>query len=173
MLPQYISYNYAFSCLLSAEIFFEIRKYHRFRPMFSLFGTPYYSLVETRSYSILFLAFTASLCRVTEENFLFETVQSGPKVYFVNAFTAGSDFSIFICNGLTIILFGRVVLGCICTQPFNSANKYKKYIYYSKKVLHHQIFTKIYKYHFFLSTTNLNFKFDTALEDSIQYLTQQ
>ena len=44
------------------------------------------------------------------------------------------------------------------------------YIYYSKKVLHHQIFTKIYKYHFFLSIPNLNFKFDTALEDSIQYL---
>ena len=42
-----------------------------------------------------------------------------------------------------------------------------------KKVLHHQIFTKIYKYHYFLSIPNLNFKFDTALEDSIQYLTQQ
>ena len=42
-----------------------------------------------------------------------------------------------------------------------------------KKVLHHQIFTKIYKYHFFLSIRNLNFKFDIALEDSIQYLTQQ
>ena len=42
-----------------------------------------------------------------------------------------------------------------------------------KKVLHHQIFTKIYKYHFFLSILNLNFKFDTTLEDSIQYLTQQ
>ena len=46
-------------------------------------------------------------------------------------------------------------------------------LYYSKKVLHHQIFTKIYKYHFFLSTPILSFKFDTALEDSIQYLTQQ
>ena len=46
-------------------------------------------------------------------------------------------------------------------------------IYYSKKVLHHQIFTKIYNYHFFLSIPNLNFEFDTALEDLIQYLTQQ
>ena len=46
-------------------------------------------------------------------------------------------------------------------------------VYYSKKVLHHQIFTKIYKYHFILSTPNLNFKFDTALDDSIQYLTHQ
>ena len=45
------------------------------------------------------------------------------------------------------------------------------YIYYSKKVLHHQNFTNIYKYHYFLSIPNLNFKFDTALEDSIQYLT--
>ena len=46
-------------------------------------------------------------------------------------------------------------------------------IYNSKKVLHHQSFTKIYKYHLFLSIPNLNFKFNTALEDSIQYLTQQ
>ena len=46
-------------------------------------------------------------------------------------------------------------------------------LYYSKKVLHHQIFTKFYKYHFFLSIPKLNFKFDTALEDSIQYRTQQ
>ena len=46
-------------------------------------------------------------------------------------------------------------------------------LYYSKKVLHHQIFTKIYKYHFFLNTPNLNLKFDTASEDLIQYLTQQ
>ena len=44
-------------------------------------------------------------------------------------------------------------------------------IYYSKKDLHQQIFTKIYKYHFLISISNLNFKFDTALEDSIQYLT--
>ena len=29
------------------------------------------------------------------------------------------------------------------------------------------------KYHFVLSIPNLNFKFDTALDDSIQYLTQQ
>ena len=46
-------------------------------------------------------------------------------------------------------------------------------LYYSKKVLHQQIFTKIYKYHYFLSIQNLNFKFDTAVEDSVQYLTQQ
>ena len=34
--------------------------------------------VETRNYSILSLAFTASLFSVTEENLVFETVQSGP-----------------------------------------------------------------------------------------------
>ena len=42
-----------------------------------------------------------------------------------------------------------------------------------KKVLHHYIFTKIYKYHFFLSIPNLSFKFDTALEDYFQFLTHQ
>ena len=34
--------------------------------------------VETRNYSFLSLAFTASSFRVTEENLVFETVQSGP-----------------------------------------------------------------------------------------------
>ena len=46
-------------------------------------------------------------------------------------------------------------------------------ICYSKKVLQHQIFLKIYKYHFLPSIPNLNFIFDTALENSFQYLTQQ
>ena len=35
-------------------------------------------LFETRNYSILSLAFIASLFRVTEENLVFENVQSGP-----------------------------------------------------------------------------------------------
>ena len=35
-------------------------------------------LVETRNNSILFLAFIASLFRVTEKNLVFETAQSGP-----------------------------------------------------------------------------------------------
>ena len=35
-------------------------------------------LVETRNYSILSLAFIAIFLRVTEENLVFETVQSGP-----------------------------------------------------------------------------------------------
>ena len=62
---------------------------------------------------------------------------------------------------------GPLVTICICKVQIRNN------IYYSKKVLHHQIFTKIYKYHYFLRLPNLNFKFDTALEDSIQYLTQQ
>ena len=35
-------------------------------------------LVETRNYSIISVAFIASSFRVTEENLVFETVQSGP-----------------------------------------------------------------------------------------------
>ena len=52
---------------------------------FSLFGPIWITislfigcLVETRNYSILSLAFIASLFRVTEENLVFETVQSDP-----------------------------------------------------------------------------------------------
>ena len=39
-------------------------------------------LVETRNYSILSLAFIAISFRVTEENLVFETVQSGPYCSF-------------------------------------------------------------------------------------------
>ena len=61
-----------------------------FRPMYSkqgfgiltLFGviSVFFigCLVETRNYSILSLAFIASSCRATEENLVFEIVQSGP-----------------------------------------------------------------------------------------------
>ena len=45
-------------------------------------------LVETRDYSIFSLAFIASSVRVTEENLLFETVQSGPY----------SSFEYFLCS---------------------------------------------------------------------------
>ena len=45
-------------------------------------------LVETRNYGILSLAFIASPFRVTEENLLFETVQSGPY----------SSFECFLCS---------------------------------------------------------------------------
>ena len=44
--------------------------------------------VETLNYSILSLAFIASSFRVTEENLVFETVQSGP-------FTS---FECFLCS---------------------------------------------------------------------------
>ena len=52
-------------------------------------------LVETRNYSILSLAFVASSFRVTEENLVFETVQSGPSLH-LNFFTAlkGTHFYI-------------------------------------------------------------------------------
>ena len=39
-------------------------------------------------------------------------------------------------------------------------------LYYSKKVLHHQFFTTLYMYHFFLSIPKLNFKFDNNLDTS-------
>ena len=63
--------------------------------MFSSFG-PHLDLyqsfigcfVETRNYSILSLAFIASSFRVTEENIVFETVQSGPY----------SSFECFLCS---------------------------------------------------------------------------
>ena len=45
-------------------------------------------LVEIRNYSILSLAFVASSFRVTEENLVFETVQSGPY----------SSFEYFLCS---------------------------------------------------------------------------
>ena len=38
--------------------------------------------VEIRNYSLLSLAFVASSFRVTEENLVFETVQSGPYLSF-------------------------------------------------------------------------------------------
>ena len=45
-------------------------------------------LVETRNHSILSLAFIASSFRVTEENLIFETVQSSPF----------SSFECFLCS---------------------------------------------------------------------------
>ena len=45
-------------------------------------------IFETRNYSILSLAFIASSFRVTEENLVFETVQSGPY----------SSFECFLCS---------------------------------------------------------------------------
>ena len=47
------------------------------------------------------------------------------------------------------------------------------FLYYSKKVLHHQIYTTCLSNIFFLRMPYLNFKFYTALAGSIQYLTQQ
>ena len=52
-------------------------------------------LVETRNYSVLSLAFIASSFRVTEENLVFETVQSGP-YSSLNVFSALKGTHIYI-----------------------------------------------------------------------------
>ena len=64
-------------------------------------------------------------------------------------------------------------------RPYRKDNIYfrtieeREKINTTKKVLHHQIYTTFLINFFFLSIPILNFKFDTALEDSIQYQTQQ
>ena len=50
---------------------------------------------ETRNYSILSLAFIASSFRVTEENLVFKTVQSGPY----------SSFECFLCSFRNSLLY--------------------------------------------------------------------
>ena len=55
---------------------------------FGLISVVFGCLVETRNYSIFSLAFIASSLRVTEENLVFETVQSGPY----------SSFECFLCS---------------------------------------------------------------------------
>ena len=69
-----------------------------FRPMYSkqviVILTPFGLisvftwLAETQNYSIISLSFIASYHRVTEENLVFETVQSGPY----------SSFECFLCS---------------------------------------------------------------------------
>ena len=84
---------------------------------FSLFGPIWINislltgcLVETRNYSILSLAFIASSFRVTEENLVFETVQSGPY----------SSFECFLCSLrnklLYFICYSCSIIG-ILNQP--------------------------------------------------------
>ena len=62
-------------------------------------------LVETRNYSILSLAFIASSFRVTEENLVFETVQTGP-YSFLNISLLLKEltfiFYLHVCNILKI-----------------------------------------------------------------------
>ena len=53
-----------------------------FGPYLDLYQSFIGCCVETRNYSILSLAFIASSFRVTEENLVFETVQSGPYASF-------------------------------------------------------------------------------------------
>ena len=69
------------------------------------------SLVETRNYSILSLFFIVSSFRVTEENLVFETVQSGP--YF--------SFEYCLCSKRNSILYFIKVLHCArCIHSVNS-----------------------------------------------------
>ena len=65
-----------------------LNKFLIFRSYFDLYQSFIGCLVEIRSYSILSLAFIASSIRVTEENLVFETVQSGPY----------SSFGCFLCS---------------------------------------------------------------------------
>ena len=66
--------------------------------------------VEIRNYSILSLAFIASSFRVTEENLVFETVQSGPYSSF--------DFFFVLKGTHFYILFVVTVAGVVlCGSP--------------------------------------------------------
>ena len=67
-------------CILNMSLSFGPHL-DRYQPFISCF-------VETRNYSILSLAFIASSFRDTEENLVFETVQSGPY----------SSFECFLCS---------------------------------------------------------------------------
>ena len=75
------------------------QNFHMFRPMYSkqvfniwipfgLISVFIGCLVETRNYSILFLAFIVSSFRVTEESLVFLSVQSDPC----------SSFQCFLCS---------------------------------------------------------------------------
>ena len=93
---QFIFFFWSFE--ISGNILRNLKKI-LFRPMYSkhvsVIWTPFGLIqsfigcfVETQNYSILSLAFTASSFRVTEENLVFETVQSGPY----------SSFECFLCS---------------------------------------------------------------------------
>ena len=69
------------------------------RPYFDLYQSLIGCLVKIRNYSILSLAFIASSFKVTEENLVFETVQSA-HTRLSNIFSAlkGSHFFILIIS---------------------------------------------------------------------------
>ena len=70
--------------------------------MLSSFGC----FVESRNYSILSLTFIASSFRVTEDNLVFETVQSGPYSSFESSYVKGLTF-IFYRVHVNVILNGK------------------------------------------------------------------
>ena len=75
--------------------------------------------VETRNYSILSLAFIASSFRVTEENLVFETVQSGPN----------SSFECFLCLKGTHFYRSYYIPQAQQPSYFIGAQRSAKYIY--------------------------------------------
>ena len=65
-------------------------------------------LVETQNYSILSLAFIASSFKVTEENLVFETVQSGPYTsfeYFLCSLRT-YFYILFVVTAAGVVLYG-------------------------------------------------------------------
>ena len=83
----------------------------RERCLFSLFVG---CLVETRNYCTPFLAFITSSFRVTEENLVFETVQSGPYSFSI-VFSALKGFHFYILFVVTAA--GVVLCGSSKKQP--------------------------------------------------------
>ena len=65
-------------------------------------------LIETRNYSILSLVFIAGSFRVTEENLVFETVQSGPYSSFecFSAFKGTHFYILFVVTAVGVVLCG-------------------------------------------------------------------
>ena len=65
-------------------------------------------LLETRKYSILSLAFIVSYLRVTEENLVFETVQSGPYTSFeyFSALKGTHFYILFVVTAAGVVLCG-------------------------------------------------------------------
>ena len=79
-------------------------------------------LVETQNYSILYLAFNASSFRVTEENLVFETIQSGPY----------SSFECFLCSKPNLLLYFIAIMITSSPKgndrsPDSKSSKYFKY----------------------------------------------
>ena len=87
-----------------------------FGPHLDIFQSFIGCFVETRNYNILSLAFNASSFRVTEENLVFETVQSGP-YSSLNVFSAlkGTHFYILYNKSKYEIDHSALKKSCTCS----------------------------------------------------------